>query len=176
MELLPLSPEGRKQAGDKEGEQVLWHLENGTEGVSRAVSKHHFLLIVCFVEGWGCRGIHKLLLWQQVRKGHLTSSRPPAIRWFFDLPAHLDPCITTAYPEAWKNRISNTCPGQSCSQCAGMDSRDQGKNVRHKGNFLFSVKQVEKYTAQLDKYMAWVSRIHIVILGQGQYSLKISLV
>lgn len=165
MEQLPLSPEGRKQAGDKEGEQVLWHLENGTEEVSRAVSKHHFLLIVCFVEGWGCVGIYKLLLWQQVRKGHLISSRPPGIRWFFSLLAHLDPCIRAAYPEAWKSCISNTCPGQSCSQCACIDQETKGKMW----NFLFPMKQ-------LDKYTAWVSRFEIEILGQGKYSLKISLV
>lgn len=128
------------------------------------------LSVFSFVEGWGtCMGIHKLLLWQQVRKGHLMSSRPPEIRWFFDLPAHLNPGIlTAAYPEVWKSCIPSGCPGQSCSQCVGMDSRDQS-NDTHKGNFLFSMKQ-------LDEYTAWVSGFETDILCLGPYSLKISLV
>lgn len=53
MGLLAPSPEGREQAGDKEAEQVLLHLENGTGGVSRAVAKYCFHLFVCFVGGLG---------------------------------------------------------------------------------------------------------------------------
>lgn len=45
---------------------------------------------------------------------------------------------------SWQSFISNICPGQSCSQCVSMDLRDQGKNVRHKGSFLFSMKQLSK--------------------------------
>jgi len=53
MGLLAFSPEGRAQAGDKEAEQVLPHLENGTGGVSRAVAKHCFHFFVCFLGGLG---------------------------------------------------------------------------------------------------------------------------
>lgn len=51
MGLLAVSPEGREQARDKEAEQVLLHLENGIEGVSRAVAKQRFHLFVCFLGG-----------------------------------------------------------------------------------------------------------------------------
>lgn len=62
MGLLALSPEGREQAGDKVAEQVLLHLENGTEGISRAVAKHCFHLFICFAGGLGKVHEHPQLL------------------------------------------------------------------------------------------------------------------
>lgn len=53
MGLLVPPPAGREQGRNKAAEQALLHLENGAEGVSRAVAKRCFHLFVCFAGGLG---------------------------------------------------------------------------------------------------------------------------
>ena len=137
MGLLALSPEGREQAGDKEAEQVLLRLENGTEGVRRAVAEHFsFVCLLCRRTREGAWASTSCCCYSSKERGisHFLTLQKSDL-FLISLSSSTLCMLIAAYPEVQKSCSPSICPEWSCSQRVGMDSRDQGNNVTNKLKF-----------------------------------------